>query len=235
MRTLKILGFLLSYPSVAHQEVLEECKMFLHKENWLSKEVIQDLEKLMENLRDQDLLDLQEAYVELFDRTPSLSLHLFEHLHGDSRERGQALVDLTQVYEKAGLFMQHDETPDYLPLFLEYVSTLNADDVKDNMGSIVNITSSLGERLQNRESDYACIFKALAETASRKADPAAVEEAMKKSSGEAYSLEQLDEEWKEQFAFENTSQTTGQNDVCPKAKDMLARIEGYKEVEKVQK
>tara|TARA_R110001592_G_scaffold16881_1_gene71365 strand:- start:35788 stop:36495 length:708 start_codon:yes stop_codon:yes gene_type:complete len=235
MRTLKILGFLLSYPSTAHKEVLEECKMFLHKEDWLSKKAIKDLEKLMQEIEDQDLLDLQESYVELFDRTPSLSLHLFEHIHGDSRERGQALVDLTKVYEDAGLFMQNDETPDYLPLFLEYVSTLGADEIKDNMGSIVNITSALGERLKNRGSNYTSIFMALAETASRKADPAAIEDAIKKSSGEAYSFEQLDKEWEEQFAFENTSQTTGQNDGCPKAKDMLARIEGYKEEERVQK
>jgi nitrate reductase delta subunit len=70
-------------------------------------------------MRSADLLDLQETYVALFDRTPSLSLHLFEHIHGDSRERGQALVDLlTKVYEDAGLFMTSEETPDYLPLFL---------------------------------------------------------------------------------------------------------------------
>lgn len=235
MRTLKILGFLLTYPVETHRKVIEECRSFLKQENWLSSKTLQSLEPLLQSLETDDLLDSQEAYVALFDRTPSLSLHLFEHVHGDSRERGQAMVDLSKVYEEAGLMINTAETPDYLPLFLEYVSTLSPHDVKDNLGSVVNILSALGERLKNRESAYAAVFEALVETASKKPDPKAVEEALKKSSGAAYGLEQLDKEWEEQFAFENTEQTTGQNDGCPKAEEMLARINNYKEEERIEK
>ena len=235
MRTLKILGFFLTYPAETHREVLDECRMFLKKERWLPEKSLLALERFMQQIEARELLDLQEEYVALFDRTPSLSLHLFEHIHGDSRERGQALVDLANVYAEAGLMINTDETPDYLPLFLEYVSTLPADEMQDNLGSVVNILSAFGERLKNRDSDYASIFESLIEAASKKPDPKAVEKALKKSTGEAYDLEQLDKEWEEQFAFENTQQTTGQDSGCPKAEDMLARINGYQEEERVKK
>jgi nitrate reductase delta subunit len=92
-------------------------------------------------LEQRDLLDLQEDYVALFDRTPSLSLHLFEHVHGDSRDRGQAMVDLMKVYEEAGLFIDTEETPDYLPLFTEYLATLSSQEASDTVGGVVNIIS----------------------------------------------------------------------------------------------
>ena len=98
MRTLKILGFFLTYPAETHREVLDECRMFLKKENWLPERSLLDLERFMQQFEARDLLDLQEDYVALFDRTPSLSLHLFEHIHGDSRERGQALVDDLRLF-----------------------------------------------------------------------------------------------------------------------------------------
>ena len=144
MRTLKILGFLLTYPSELHKEVLDECRMFLTDEKWVSKDALHSLDRLFDEMRKADTLDLQESYVALFDRTPSLSLHLFEHIHGDSRARGQALVDLTKVYEEAGLLINTEETPDYLPLFLEYVSTLPPEDTKENLSSVVNILSAIG-------------------------------------------------------------------------------------------
>ena len=235
MRTLKILGFLLTYPSESHKEVLDECYNFLKDEKWVSEKELRSLELFLEEMRVTDLLDLQETYVALFDRTPSLSLHLFEHIHGDSRERGQALADLANVYEQAGLVINTEETPDYLPLFLEYVSTLPSEDIRNNLGSLVNILSALSERLKNRESSYAGIFDALIEAAEKTPDRAAVDTAMKEASGAAYNLEQIDKEWEEQFAFENTAQTTGQDDGCPKAKEMLARIENYKQEERVEK
>ena len=235
MRTFKVLGFLLTYPTAVHREALAECRAFLKQENVLSAKMLEGLNKLITEMEETDILDLQEAYVALFDRTPSLSLHLFEHIHGDSRERGQALADLANVYEQAGLVINTEETPDYLPLFLEYVSTLPSEDIRNNLGSLVNILSALSERLKNRESSYAGIFDALIEAAEKTPDRAAVDTAMKEASGAAYNLEQIDKEWEEQFAFENTAQTTGQDDGCPKAKEMLARIENYKQEERVEK
>lgn len=223
MKTLKVLGFLLSYPSAQTVEVLPECREIIHQEKWLSDESLQKLNRLMEWMEGQDLLDLQEEYVALFDRTPSLSLHLFEHVHGDSRDRGQALVDLAQVYKEAGLIIASEEMPDYLPLFLEYLSILALEEARENMNGAIDVIAAIGGRLKNRNSLYNAVFEALSETAQRKPDTKAVERALGKDAGKARSFEELDEEWKEQFAFDNTAQTTGQ-DGCPKAEEMLARM-----------
>jgi nitrate reductase delta subunit len=94
-------------------------------------------------MKSRDLLDLQEDYVALFDRTPSLSLHLFEHIHGDSRDRGQALADLLKVYEDAGLFMTPEETPDYLTPFCRICFNITHKEASETIGSIVNILSIL--------------------------------------------------------------------------------------------
>ncbi len=229
MRTIKILGFLMTYPQDTHEEVLGECAKFLRAEKWLSQKTLGSLDAFFENFRKCALLDLQEDYVSLFDRTPSLSLHLFEHIHGDSRDRGQALVDLMKVYEDVGLFISTQETPDYLPLFAEYVSTLPPLEASETIGSIVNILSALAERLKNRNSVYAHVLNAFIETASRSPDPKAVEESLRKSCGNALSPAEIDKEWEEQFAFENTKQTTGMDSGCPKAEEMLARLNDFKE------
>jgi nitrate reductase molybdenum cofactor assembly chaperone NarJ/NarW len=72
------------------------------------------------------LHELQERYVELFDRSRALSLHLFEHVHGESRDRGQAMVDLARTYASRGVQVADNELPDYLPAFLEFLSLLPA-------------------------------------------------------------------------------------------------------------
>lgn len=233
MRTLKILGFLLTYPEQDHVRAAAECARILEAEKWLSAPTCARLLTALEAFGEKDLLDLQEEYVALFDRTPSLSLHLFEHVHGDSRDRGQALVDLLKVYEEAGLYIDAEEMPDYLPLFAEYAASLPPGEASDTMGSVVNILSSLATRLKNRDSFYAAIFDALIETASRTPDPKAVATYLEKASGAALSLDQMDKEWEEQFAFDNTPQTTGIASGCPKAEEMLARIPGYKEEERL--
>lgn len=223
----------MTYPTQDHLAVLGECSSFLKSEGWLSSASLKKMDAVIADFHSKDLLDLQEEYVALFDRTPSLSLHLFEHIHGDSRDRGQALADLLRVYEEAGLFINTDETPDYLPLFAEYVSTLGHAEASQTLGSIVNILSSLAERLRNRGSFYAHIMDAMAETASRSPDPEAVKAYLIQSAGNALTTQEIDREWEEQFAFENTAQTTGQESGCPKAEEMLARINNYKDDERV--
>lgn len=233
MRTLKILGFLLTYPEQDHILAADECIGVLQSEKWLSEKSLNKISRALEAFKEGDLLDLQEDYVALFDRTPSLSLHLFEHIHGDSRDRGQALVDLLKVYEEAGLFITMEEMPDYLPLFAEYIATLPPKEGSETMGSVVNILSSLSERLKNRKSFYADILDAMIETAARSPDPQIVAGYLKKSPGQPLSLDEMDDAWEEQFAFSNTPQTTGQDSACPKAEEMLARMGGYTEKERI--
>jgi len=226
MKTLKILGCLLTYPSQEQVAALAECQALLKKEKWLPEESLKAIDHLAKWMLDQDLLDLQEEFVALFDRTPSLCLHLFEHVHGDSRDRGQALVDLSEVYKDAGLLINTEEMPDYLPLFLEYLSVIDAEEARQNLGEIANVLGVLSGRLKHRHSPYAAVFESLIEAAANKPDVNAVEEALKESAGKISTFDELDESWEEQQAFENSLQTTGQDmgGGCPKAEEMLARM-----------
>ena len=127
------------------------------------------LEVLMDELVTLDLYDLQERYGLLFDRTRTLSLHLFEHVHGESRDRGQAMVDLMQVYDRAGMAIGSRELPDYLPLFLEFLATQPLPEAMDLLSQPAHILAALAERLRKRKSSYAAVFDALARLAH--ADP----------------------------------------------------------------
>ncbi len=223
MKTLKILSLLLSYPRMDLLEALPEMKKILEQEDWIAKESYLSVCEFIKHMQTQDLMDLQEDYVALFDRTPSLSLHLFEHIHGDSRDRGQALVDLGMLYTEAGLQICTDETPDYLPAFLEYLSCLPVDKAQENVAEIINVTAAIGARLEQRESPYAFLFKALESAAQCKPDPKAIEKALAEASGLAQTPEEIDNIWEEQFALE-TPPSGGGGD-CPKAHDILARME----------
>ena len=233
MRTLKILGLLLTYPGDEHIAHLDECVALLRQEKWLPEKSITALTLILREFQSHDLLDLQESYVDLFDRTPSLSLHLFEHIHGDSRDRGQALADLKSVYDDAGLTMHENESPDYLPLFLEYLSSLPIQQSAENLGSIVNILSVLAQRLKNRDSSYAAIFDSLIHLADKKPSADLVKADLEKSSGAPLPAARIDQEWEEQFAFDNTDQTANGTSGCPKAEEMLARIKNYQPQERV--
>ena len=115
-KTLKVLSALLTYPTAELQAAVPEMRAALDAENRLPQKNRHRIDRILEELANGDLFDLQERYVLLFDRTRSLSLHLFEHVHGESRDRGQAMVDLKALYERHGLFMSSSELPDHLPL-----------------------------------------------------------------------------------------------------------------------
>jgi len=116
---------------------------------------------LLDELERGPLTALQERYVALFDRSRALSLHLFEHVHGESRDRGQAMVDLAKTYASRGFAVAGNELPDYLPAFLEFVSVLPPADAKGMLGETAEIVRTLGDRLAERGSRYALVFAAL--------------------------------------------------------------------------
>lgn len=222
-RTPKALGLLLTYPEADFIEALPGIKTILSDENWLSGKSLKGIENLISYMQNRDLMDLQAEYVALFDRTPSLDLYLFEHIHGDSRKRGQALWDLNNVYEEAGLLNETEHTPDYLPLFLEYLSVQPLEKARDELASALNVIAIIGERLKKRESPYSAVFAALEDISATAPDEKTIQEALKASSGRLPTQEEMDEAWKEQFAFADDLQTDGSG--CPKAEDMLARME----------
>jgi nitrate reductase delta subunit len=165
--TFKALSALLSYPDDDLRAAVGEIEEAITQEGLLDAGLRASLRPLFENFRHADLLDLQEAYVDLFDTTRRLSLHLFEHVHGDSRDRGQAMVDLASVYEKNGLILAAHELPDHLPLFLEYLSTRPFDEARGLLAETGDILAVLGGRLAERKSPYAAVFGALLALAGR--------------------------------------------------------------------
>jgi len=226
MKTLKVLGHLLTYPTADQIAALPEFVEILQQEKWLPESTLHKLDILMSYMTKQDLLDLQEEFVALFDRTPSLCLHLFEHVHGDSRDRGQALVDLSGLYKDAGLLINTEEMPDYLPLFLEYLSVIDMQDAAENLGEIADVLGVLAGRLKNRESHYYVVFAALIDAASHLPDAKAVATALAKEAGDSSSFDQLDDAWEEQNAFDNSLQTTGQelDGSCSPPADIISQI-----------
>lgn len=119
------------------------------------------LAELLQELERAPLTALQERYVELFDRSRALSLHLFEHVHGESRDRGQAMVDLAQTYAARGFAVAGNELPDYLPAFLEFLSVLPPAEAQGMLGETGDILRALGDRLAERGSRYCAVFAAL--------------------------------------------------------------------------
>ncbi len=116
---------------------------------------------LLQHLRDADLLELQAEYVDVFDRGRSTSLNLFEHVHGDARERGQAMVDLLQQYREVGLELSSRELPDYLPVYLEYCSMLEPQAALDGLAEIAPLLVNLTAALERRDSPWLAAAAAL--------------------------------------------------------------------------
>jgi len=161
MKSLKLLAVLLSYPSEDMVAALPEIARRLGEEPALRGATQDALAGLLAELNREDLLDLQERYVAQFDAGRATSLHLFEHVHGDSRDRGQAMVDLNALYRKSGFVLAVHELPDYLPAVLEYLATRPAEEVHDLLEDCVHILCAVGERLIAGGSPYAAIIAAL--------------------------------------------------------------------------
>ncbi len=175
MRTFKALSAILSYPTQDFVDALDEIGAAIELEALAPAPIRRALHGLLDDMKGRDLYDLQEQYGLLFDRTRSLSLHLFEHVHGESRDRGQAMIDLKNVYEKKGLNPDPRELPDFLPLFLEYVSLLEPHEAVEFLEQPAHVFAALGERLRKRESRFEAVFAALVAISQVKPDAALLE------------------------------------------------------------
>ncbi len=188
--TLRVLAALLSYPDDEMRRHLPEMSAILHRERALRAARLAELDALTGRIARTDPLDAEAEYVQLFDRGRGTSLHLFEHVHGDSRDRGPAMIDLAQTYEQAGLCLAPGELPDYLPAVLEFVSTQPAAEAKAFLGEMAHILNAIFGALQKRESAYASVLGALLELAGERAHPVAVP-----------AEESIDETWTEPPVF----------------------------------
>ncbi|ELY4436901.1 nitrate reductase molybdenum cofactor assembly chaperone [Cronobacter dublinensis] len=161
MTELLMISRLLEYPDAALWQHQQELFDALAGTEQLSLQNAHHLGVFIRDLLQEDLLDAQAAYGELFDRGRATSLLLFEHVHGESRDRGQAMVDLLAQYERAGLVLDSRELPDHLPLYLEYLAQLPAQEAVNGLQDIAPILALLGARLKQRESRYAVLFDLL--------------------------------------------------------------------------
>lgn len=161
-RTYRALAALISYPTEALQAATAEIATVLAEEALVPASQRAAIDRLLAELAGSDIYDLQERYFALFDRSRALSLHLFEHVHGESRDRGQAMADLIELYRSRGLEPTAGELPDFLPLFLEFLSLLPEAEAGALLAEPAGILQALAERLAARSSAYAAAFQALA-------------------------------------------------------------------------
>ena len=161
MKTFKVLSLLLSYPQAEWVSELALMGKVLEEEKSKNGKAINQLTDLMQSLRSESMLELEQNYVATFDRNPSHSLHLFEHIHGESRDRGMAMVNLIEEYRKHGLDMDGDELPDFVPLFLEYLSQLDDQQAIAMLGETVDVMALIGRKLKGNNSPYHEVFDVL--------------------------------------------------------------------------
>jgi nitrate reductase delta subunit len=198
MKTFKVLSALLSYPSEALIAATPEFSAVLDAENLIPRRQRVALGALIDEIAQGEVYDLQERYGLLFDRSRSLSLHLFEHVHGESRDRGQAMVDLRAMYDRAGLTIAANELPDYLPLFLEFLSTQAVASAYELLGQPAHILAAIAERLARRQSSYQAIFDALVAMSADAPQREAVAELLKGPDPDPMDLRALDAAWEEE-------------------------------------
>lgn len=193
IKTYKILSILLNYPSEETLEILDDVAPELIEEKLLDQKNIAEIAELVTYLKNNSLLSLQEDYVGLFDRSRPLSLHLFEHVHGESRDRGQAMVDLLALYEEKDFEIDAKELPDFIPLFLEFLAINDVQSAAELLGEPIDIIAVIGARLQKKSSPYAAIFFALEFLSAKKPRKVFLEKIVSKE----VSNDELDKEWEE--------------------------------------
>lgn len=203
--TFKALSALLTYPSPALQAAIPEIREALAAEALVPRKGRDALQPFLDTLATSDPIEAQERYVELFDRGRHLSLHLFEHVHGESRDRGQAMVDLSALYERSGMALATGELPDYLPLFLEYLSTRPEGEARKELANTRPILEALGERLVCRDTGYAAVVAAVAALAGGSVQFAGEEIAPDRGGD----LAALDAEWEEAAVAFGPGDATG--------------------------
>ncbi|SEF14062.1 respiratory nitrate reductase chaperone NarJ [Burkholderia sp. WP9] len=191
-----MLGALLDYPDQRLLVALDEIRTALAGHARLPSDTRAALIDLVDRLSARPLLDLQEDYVEIFDRGRATSLYLFEHVHGESRERGQAMVDLLAMYEAKGLFLGAGELPDYLPVFLEFLSHETPVQAYALLGEIADITRQIATRLAERGTPYFAAVAALLPLAGEA--PLANATVLDAATTREVDAEALDREWQEE-------------------------------------
>jgi nitrate reductase molybdenum cofactor assembly chaperone NarJ/NarW len=211
MIVLRALSALLSYPRDDLRHALPEIADAIRSSQLVAACERDGLMALIEELAAGDLLEAEERYVALFDRGRATSLHLFEHLHGESRDRGEAMVELKRLYERSGFELSTRELPDYLPVVLEYLSCCDLVEAREILSDCAHLLKVIASALMTRHSAYASVVQALLVIAGEAPlDTQSVPRALE-------GVENLDRDWFEEPAFGGPIPTTTAGRPAPNA------------------
>jgi nitrate reductase molybdenum cofactor assembly chaperone NarJ/NarW len=220
-RTLKALSLMLSYPTAELQGAMPEIGAVLADDIRLSAATRLALQRLAHDIGQGDLFDVQESYVMLFDRSRTLSLNLFEHVHGESRDRGGAMVSLIEAYRAAGFEPATTELPDHLPVLLEFLSTRPTAEAQETLADAAHIFDAIATRLIRRESGYTAVFAALSQLSDTQADAEALAGMLAQPDDDPTDLTALDAVWEETEVTFGPDPTAG----CAQVRDLLAKMD----------
>ncbi|WP_099823615.1 nitrate reductase molybdenum cofactor assembly chaperone [Oceaniglobus indicus] len=220
-RTLKAFSLILSYPTRELQQAMPEIGAVLASDTRLTAAARRALRPLVDDLTQRDIYELQEAFVMLFDRSRTLSLNLFEHVHGESRDRGGAMVSLVETYRESGFDPATSELPDHLPVLLEFLATRPFAEARDTLADAGHIFEALNTRLARRESHYGAVFAGLLQLAGGVQNTEAVAEMLAQPDDDPTDLEALDEVWEESEVLFGPDPNAG----CPQVREMLSLMD----------
>ena len=199
MLILKVISSLLDYPTAEMFAAKDELKSVVEQTKELTTQNRTQLLDFIEQLTARDIFDAQESYDLLFDRGRALSLLMFEHVHGESRDRGQAMVDLMNVYKTNGFEVNSSQLPDYIPLYLEFLSEQTPEFIEEWLGDICHLLTMLSERLIDRECYYSVLFDSLVEISGQEIgleERAEIAETVKAEERDD-TVEVIDKEWED--------------------------------------
>lgn len=175
LKTYRILSLLLTYPNEDIYKFLPEVNASLKEEQLLNADSISGIDAFANFFNQKPLAFWQEFYVQLFDYSKSASLYLFEHVHGDSKDRGQAMVDLIELYKENGLQISRPELPDYLPVFLEFLAMQTQSKAEDFLSEVIDILGFIHRKLEEKENPYKYLLSAVIQLSKRKPAEARIE------------------------------------------------------------
>lgn len=219
----RALGLMLGYPTEDQRALIPAILQSVQSEDRIPGPIRRSLARLGERLTEADTYELQEDYVQTFDRTRTLSLNLYEHVHGESRDRGQAMANLVELYGQHGLEMASQELPDHLPVFLDFLSVVPDEQAASLLGEAAHVLEALAERLHKRSSPYRAVFGALVALSDAAPDSEAVAALMREPEEDPDDLSALDRAWEETAVTFGPSTDEG----CPKAEAMLQAMNGH--------
>jgi nitrate reductase molybdenum cofactor assembly chaperone NarJ/NarW len=211
MLTFRVLSELIKYPAPELRAETREAERILREEGLLSKENLNGVCGFLQHLRETAQLELEAAHLDAFDRGRSTSLYLFEHIHGESRDRGQAMVKLLMRYRVHGLDLQQNELPDYLPLFLEFLSTRSVPEARKHLTEVVDIITLIGARLYRRGDIHAPLLAAIASLAIHNSDRAELASSIQTKDRDDTPAE-LDKAWEDaRVTFNDAVEMSGES------------------------